>query len=261
MRNRTPAISCAMASNAPPSTRSVIGSTLTRLRLGGPGETPTSGRSAMNLFLSVSAFRGLLNGLGVGDDQVADGIDLARETGRDDRRRVELRDDRGTLDDVAGTELGALVERRLDLLELAPLAEPGRRGELEGGRGRRAPAFLDGWCIEAGHQPDRADAHVRDLDVGVLEATGVLAFVDVVEGRLHGIDPGGVDRTGAHVDAQLVALPLVARLRDVLDAHLLRVDAVVFELRARLGLELLELLLERLARGAVSVQGRGHRVG
>ena len=37
-----------------------------------------------NLFLSVSAFRGLLDGLGVGDDEVADGVDLAREARRDD---------------------------------------------------------------------------------------------------------------------------------------------------------------------------------
>ncbi len=42
MRKRTPAISLAMAWNAPPSTRSVIGSTSTRLRVGGPGRRPTS---------------------------------------------------------------------------------------------------------------------------------------------------------------------------------------------------------------------------
>src|SRR6476646_3849343 len=257
MRNRTPAISWAMASNAPPSTRSVIGSTLTRLRLGGPGETPTSGRSAMG-FLSVSAFRGLLNGLGVGDDEVAHGVDLAREARRDDGRGVELGDDRGSLDDVSGDQLGALVERGLDLLELAVDAEPGVGLELEGARGRSALALLDLRRIESGHQPDRAHAHVRDLDVGVLEAARVLALVDVVERRLHGVDPGRVDRSRADVDPELVALPLVARLRDVLVADVL--DAVVLELRPGLGLELLELLGERLPGRGVDIQRRGHRI-
>ena len=42
IRNSTPAISLAMAWNAPPSTRSVIGSTSTRSRSGGPGVRPTS---------------------------------------------------------------------------------------------------------------------------------------------------------------------------------------------------------------------------
>src|SRR4051794_16344512 len=109
-----------MASNAPPRTRSVMGSTSTRLRCGGPGETPTSGRSAMeNLFLSVSAFRGPLDGLGVGDDEIADTVDRAGEARRDDAGRVELRDDRRSLDDISGDQLRALVERRGDLLELA----------------------------------------------------------------------------------------------------------------------------------------------
>src|SRR4051794_27731222 len=130
MRKSTPAISCAMASNAPPRTRSVIGSTSTRLRWGGPGETPTSGRSAIGNPLSVSAFRGLLNGLGVGDDEVADGVDRAREAGRDDARGVELGDDGRALDDVAGEQLGALVERRRHLLEHAGVAEPRVGGEL-----------------------------------------------------------------------------------------------------------------------------------
>src|SRR3954471_22581379 len=131
MRKSTPAISCAMASKAPPRTRSVMGSTSTRLRCGGPGETPTSGRSAMgNPLLSVSAFRGLLDGLGVGDDEVADGVDRARETGRDDARGVELRDDRRALDDIAREQLGALVERRRHPHELALVAEPRVGGEL-----------------------------------------------------------------------------------------------------------------------------------
>ena len=42
MRKSTPAISFAVAWKAPPSTRSVIGSTSTRLRVGGPGWRPTS---------------------------------------------------------------------------------------------------------------------------------------------------------------------------------------------------------------------------
>ena len=42
MRKRTPAISFAMAWKAPPSTRSVIGSTSTRSRSGGPGCLPSS---------------------------------------------------------------------------------------------------------------------------------------------------------------------------------------------------------------------------
>ena len=42
IRKRTPAISFAMAWNAPPSTRSVIGSTSTRSRSGGPGCFPSS---------------------------------------------------------------------------------------------------------------------------------------------------------------------------------------------------------------------------
>ena len=42
MRKRTPAISFAIAWNAPPRTRSVIGSTSTRVRVGGPGWRPTS---------------------------------------------------------------------------------------------------------------------------------------------------------------------------------------------------------------------------
>src|SRR3954471_24236553 len=215
MRKRTPAISCAMASNAPPSTRSVMGSTSTRLRCGGPGETPTSGRSAMeNLFLSVSAFRGALDGLGVGDDEVADTVDRAREARRDDARRVELRDDRGPFDDVAGEQLGALVERGRDLLELAAVAEPGVRGELERTRRRRRVAARHLRRREPGHDADGPHAHVRDLHVGILEAARVLALVDVVERRFHGVDPVLVDRARADVDPQLVALALVARLGD-----------------------------------------------
>ncbi len=42
MRNRTPAISLAIAWKAPPRTRSVIGSTSTRSRAGGPGCLPSS---------------------------------------------------------------------------------------------------------------------------------------------------------------------------------------------------------------------------
>ncbi len=65
---------------------------------------------------------------------------------------------------------------------------------------------------------------------------------------------------GADVDAQLVALALVARLGDVLEPDLVAVDAVALELRERLGLELRELLLERGTGGAVGIQRRGHRV-
>ena len=42
IRKSTPAISLAIAWKAPPRTRSVIGSTSTRFRLGGPGWRPTS---------------------------------------------------------------------------------------------------------------------------------------------------------------------------------------------------------------------------
>src|SRR6478735_4093334 len=227
MRKSTPAISWAMASNAPPRTRSVMGSTSTRLRCGGPGETPTSGRSAMeNLFLSVSAFRGALDGLGVGDDEVADTVDGAREARRDDACRVELRDDRRPLDDVAGEQLGALVERRRDLLELSAVAEPGVGGELERAGRRRGAAARHLRRGESRHDADGAHAHVRDLHVGILEAPRVLALVDVVERRLHGVDPGLVDRARADVDPQLVALAFVARLGDVLEPHLAAIDVV-----------------------------------
>ena len=103
MRKRTPAISFAIAWNAPPSTRSVIGSTSTRARVGWPRLATDlvldDAHQALTSMPSAIALR--LGRRADLDDDVPEAVDVRRDSGRDDRRRVVLVDDRGALDAVA----------------------------------------------------------------------------------------------------------------------------------------------------------------
>ena len=106
---------------------------------------------------------------------------------RDHRRRVVLVDDGGPVQPVACQELLAVVVAGGDRLQLAVDAEPRLalvRKRLLG----RLRAVLHLRDLELGHEPDAADADVRQLDVRLLEAARVLALVDVVEVGAHLLD-------------------------------------------------------------------------
>ena len=154
-------------------------------------------------------------------------VDLGRVARGDDARRVELGDDRRALDLVAGEQLRALVELRLELRGLAVLLEPRVGGQLQRALRRRGRALLDEDGLEARHLADGADANVRDLDVNVLEAARELLLVRGVELVLDGLEPLGVDRAASGgVNTELVALALVAGVDDALQADALLVDLV-----------------------------------
>src|SRR5215210_4036986 len=111
MRKSTPAISFAMAWNAPPRTRSVTGSTSTRSRVGGPGWRPTSySITDISDLQCLGGLAGLGPGGGAGrDDDVAVAVDRRGETRWDDSRRVVLVHDHRPLQAVSGLQAGAVV--------------------------------------------------------------------------------------------------------------------------------------------------------
>ena len=206
-------------------------------------------------FLSVSAFRGLLNGLGVGDDEVADGVDLAREAGRDDGRGVELRDDRGAFDDVAGD--AARCARRsavVTFLSSPSIAEPGVGAELERARGRRRRP-LDVGASRPGMSPT---ARTRTFAIWTSASSKRREYSRSWMSwnvGLHRVDPGRVDRRRRRRRcAARSPGPRSAPRRCARARCCSAVDAVVLELRERLGLELRELLLERRAARPVGVR-------
>src|SRR5688500_14747239 len=232
MRKSTPAISLAMAWNAPPRTRRVTGSISTRSRVGGPGRRPTSySITDISDLHCLGGVAGLGPGGGAGrDDYVAVAVDRRGEPRRDHRRRVVLVHDRGPLQAVAGLQGGAVVVPGRDLLQLSLHPEP--RGSLvaQGILGGLFVSLLDLGVLEGRHETDPAHADVGDLDVGVLEAAGVLPLVDVVEVGAQLLGPGLVDLARADLDAQLVALAGVAGVDDALDDETVGRDPVVIEL-------------------------------
>src|SRR5581483_4114232 len=120
------------------------------------------------------------------------------------------------LEHVARPERLPVVEARRDLPERAPDAEP-RLALVPQRRRRRLRPRLGLRRAQLRLQADPAHAQVGDLDVGVLEAARVLALVPLVEVGAELPDPRVVDRAGAAVDAELVALAEVAAVRDPLD--------------------------------------------
>ena len=188
-------------------------------------------------------------------------VDLGRVARGDDARRVELGDDRRALDLVAGEQLRALVELRLELGGLAVLLEPRVGGQLQRALRRRGRALLHVDGLEARHLADGANANVRDLHIDVLEAARELLLVRGVELVLDGLEPLGVDRTASGcVNAKLVALALVAGVDDALQADALLVDLVDTELAHGLLLEGSKLLLEVGGRLRVGLELRAHHV-
>src|SRR5262249_34184677 len=180
---------------------------------------------------------------GNGNDDVGEAVDPGHEPRRDDRGRVVLVYDRRPLEHVAALQRGPGVEASRDLLERAAPAEPCLALLAERGPPRpRPPRRLRRPQLRL--QPDAADAQVRDLDVRLLETARVLALVDVVEVAAQLPHPRVVDRVGAAVDPQLVALSEVAAVGYALDQHVALADAVGGELVARLLLERRERLLE-----------------
>src|SRR5919109_521372 len=173
IRKRTPAISFAIAWKAPPRTRSVIGSTSTRSRVGGPGRLPTSySITDMSDLQCLGRLEGFgPRGAAGGDDDVPEAVDRRREARRDRGRRVVLVHDRRPLEPVARLEGRAVVVAGGHLVELSADAEP--RGPLvaEGLLGRRLLPTPGVSRLERGHEPDPADADVRDLDIRLVEAT------------------------------------------------------------------------------------------
>src|SRR5688500_8065164 len=114
MRKRTPAISFAMAWNAPPSTRSEIGSTSIRCRLGGPGWRPTSySITDMSDLQCLGGLQGLGPGGPAGrDEDVSVLVDRRGEAGWDRRGRVVLMHDRWSLKPVPRLQECAVVAAR-----------------------------------------------------------------------------------------------------------------------------------------------------
>src|SRR5829696_151942 len=235
MRKRTPAISLAMAWKAPPSTRSVTGSTSTRSRVGGPGRRPTSySVTDISDLQCLGGFLGLVPGRAADcDHDVAEPVDRGGEPRGNDSGRVVLMDDRRPREPVPRLQRQAVVVPCLDFLQLAADPEP-RRALVPKSLLRCLVAALHLSGLERRHEADPAHADVGDLDVGLLEAPGVLALVDVMEVGAELLRPCVVDRSRADVHPQLVALAGVAGVHHALDHLTVGGNAVLLELAARL---------------------------
>src|SRR5712691_8352839 len=116
---------------------------------------------------------------------------------------------------IAGLQRRAVVVTRGHLRDPAADKEPRLALVTERIAGRLAPTLGLGGR-ERRHQPDRTRAHIWNLDVRLFEPPRVLALVGVVEVGTHLLDPRCVDRAGADVDAQLVALPEIPAVGDAL---------------------------------------------
>src|SRR6478609_9799026 len=135
----------------------------------------------------MSGLRGVgLGGGALGDDEVAERVDLHDEAGVDRDRRAELLDDRRALDGVAGEQVGAPPDVGVDVAGVGveadrPDTPVGPLAHVGGALGAGEVAQLG-----ARDRPDAGDPEVDPLDLlrrVVPEVVAVEGAVLVVEAR------------------------------------------------------------------------------
>src|SRR6478735_5702101 len=132
----------------------------------------------------MSGLRGGLDGGGLGDDEVAEGVDADDEAGVDRDRRTELLDDRRALDGVAGEEVGAPPDVGVDVAGVG--VEADRPDAPVGPLAHVGAALGAGEVAQLGtrDRPDAGDPEVDPLDLlrrVVPEVVAVEGAVLVVE--------------------------------------------------------------------------------
>src|SRR5579883_570189 len=170
-------------------------------------------------------------------DEVAECVDRDPEAGGDENGGVVLLDDGRTLEGEADRKLLALVDGGAPVLaveEDLALAAGGRRAA----RSRRQ-------ALEPGPRvdPDRGDAHVEDLEIGLL----VLVAIDLLIGVVEALAQAGARRVAGirlvEPDGELEGLADIAHIGGPFEAALDEVEP----LRREPGLALGREAVERLA--------------
>src|SRR3954453_17747359 len=213
------------------STRSSVTTSTSTLRR---GSVAVSMRRAMALVLRVR-----VEGT---DEETAALVDRGGVPGKDQRGGVHLRDYRRTPHDVAGLELGAVVDVRLDLAALDPDLVP--RAQR---RGRVLVALLELDRRHVGAWPVGCSPHCHELMLGV-EDEGEKVVVGGVEGLWHPLATPAAAVEGILVDRHrdLEALAVVAKVGGVRHPLLVLGDAFTGQCRLRVVGELSEDVLQRV---------------
>ena len=211
MRKSTPAISLAIAGKAPP---------ITRIRIGVASPAPRSASARLRP-------RAV-------DDDVAEAVDLGREAGRDDGRRVVLLDDRRALDAVAGAQRLAVVEGRRRRLGLAVDVEDDLALErLRAATGSPSPASISAhWSSSIA--ADRRATRTLTISTSASKRWPYSRSWARVERLLRAARPRRRRSRRRDVEAHLVALARVAAVGEAADERALLGHAVRVELGDRL---------------------------